>query len=99
MPRTGGAPERTAAMVRHCGHDVKNSREIVVEGRGCGAGRPRAQAARGMFGPGCRIYFRKDEQELMPGLGCDKSTQKADVTRAQESCKAHQEDDRRGKPK
>ena len=52
-----------------------------------------------MFGPGCRIYFRKDEQELMPGLGGDKSTQKADVTRAQESCKAHQEDDRRGKPK
>lgn len=56
--------------------------------------------ARVMFGPGYRIYFGKDGAQLvLLLLGGDKSTQTADVTRAQESWKAYQEDRRRGKTK
>lgn len=56
--------------------------------------------ARVMFGPGYRIYFGKDGQQLvLLLLGGDKSTQAADVARAQESWKAYQEDKRRGKTK
>ena len=56
--------------------------------------------ARVMFGPGYRIYFAKDGAQLvLLLLGGDKSTQMADVARAQESWKAYQEDKRRGKTK
>ena len=56
--------------------------------------------ARVMFGPGYRIYFGKDGAQLvLLFLGGDKSTQMADVARAQESWKAYQEDKRRGKTK
>jgi len=56
--------------------------------------------ARVMFGPGYRIYFAKDGAQLvLLLLGGDKSTQTADVVRAQESWKAYQEDKRRGKTK
>ena len=56
--------------------------------------------ARVMFGPGYRIYFGKDGAQLvLLLLGGDKSTQTADVARAQESWKAYQEDKRRGKTK
>lgn len=53
-----------------------------------------------MFGPGYRIYFAKDGAQLvLLLLGGDKSTQAADVVRAQESWKAYQEGKRRGKTK
>lgn len=53
-----------------------------------------------MFGPGYRIYFGKDGAQLvLLLLGGDKSTQTADVIRAQASWKAYQEDKRRGKTK
>ena len=56
--------------------------------------------ARVMFGPGYRIYFGKDgAQLLLLLLGGDKSTQSADVARAQDSWKAYQEGKRRGKTK
>ncbi len=49
---------------------------------------------------GVRIYFGKDGAQLvLLLLGGDKSTQVADLTRAQESWKAYQEDKRRGKTK
>jgi hypothetical protein len=44
-----------------------------------------------MFGPGYRIYFAKDGAQLvLLSLGDDKSTQAADVARAQEPWKAYQ---------
>ena len=53
-----------------------------------------------MFGPGYRIYFGKDGQQLvLLLLGGDKSTQASDVARAQASWKVYQEDKRRGKTK
>ena len=53
-----------------------------------------------MFGPGYRIYFGKDGAKLvLLLLGGDKSTQTADVRRAQESWKAYQEGKRRGTTK
>jgi putative addiction module killer protein len=53
-----------------------------------------------MFGPGYRIYFGKDDPQLvLLLLGGDKSTQTVDVTRAQESWQAYQEGKRRGKTK
>ena len=53
-----------------------------------------------MFGPGYRIYFGKDGAQLvLLLLGGDKSTQTADVTRAQASWKAYQEGKRRGTTK
>ena len=56
--------------------------------------------ARVMFGPGYRIYFAKDgEQLVLLLLGGDKSTQAADVARAQESWKAYQEGKPHGKTK
>jgi putative addiction module killer protein len=56
--------------------------------------------ARVMFGPGYRIYFGKDGQQLvLLLLGGDKSTQAANVAQAQASWKAYQEDKRRGKTK
>jgi putative addiction module killer protein len=56
--------------------------------------------ARVMFGPGSWIYFAKDGAQLvLLLLGGDKSTQRADVAREQESWKAYQEDKRRGKTK
>ena len=56
--------------------------------------------ARVMFGPGYRIYFAKDGAQLvLLLLGGDKSTQSADVARAQEFWKAYQEGKRRGKTK
>ena len=59
-----------------------------------------AWEARVMFGPGYRIYFAKDGAQLvLLLLGGDKSTQTADVARAQESWQAYQEDKRRGKTK
>ena len=78
--------------------------------RGCSASRPGILAttrvgggvweARVMFGPGYRIYFAKDGAQLvLLLLGGDKSTQTADVARAQESWKTYQEDKRRGKTK
>jgi putative addiction module killer protein len=56
--------------------------------------------ARVMVGPGYRIYFGKDGgQVVLLLLGGDKSTQTADVPRAQASWKMYQEDKRRGKTK
>jgi putative addiction module killer protein len=56
--------------------------------------------ARVMFGPGYRIYFGKEGQQLvLLLLGGDKSTQAGDVAQAQASWKAYQEDKRRGKTK
>ena len=56
--------------------------------------------ARVMFGPGFRVYFGKDGAQLvLLLLGGDKSTQTADVARAQESWKAYQEGKPRGKTK
>ncbi len=56
--------------------------------------------ARVMLGPGYRIYFAKDGAQLvLLLLGGDKSTQSADVVRAQEFWKAYQEGKRRGKTK
>jgi putative addiction module killer protein len=56
--------------------------------------------ARVMFGPGYRIYFGKEGQQLvLLLLGGDKSKQGTDVARAQASWKAYQEDKRRGKTK
>jgi putative addiction module killer protein len=56
--------------------------------------------ARVMFGPGYPIDFAKDGAQLvLLLLGGDKSTQTADVARAQESWKAYQEGKRRGKTK
>jgi putative addiction module killer protein len=56
--------------------------------------------ARVMFGPGYRIYFGKAGAQLvLLLLGGDKSTQTADVRRAQESWKAYQEGNRRGTTK
>jgi putative addiction module killer protein len=53
-----------------------------------------------MFGPGYRIYFGKEGQQLvLLLLGGDKSKQGTDVARAQASWKAYQEDKRRGKTK
>jgi putative addiction module killer protein len=53
-----------------------------------------------MSGPGYRIYFGKDGAQLvLLLLGGDKSTQTADVARAQESWKAYQEGKPRGKTK
>ena len=56
--------------------------------------------ARVMFGPGYRTYFGKDGAHLvLLLLDGEKSTQTADVARAQESWKAYQEGKRRGKTK
>ena len=56
--------------------------------------------ARVMFGPGYRIYFAKDGAQLvLLLLGGDKSTQTADVARAQDLWKAYQEGTPRGKTK
>jgi putative addiction module killer protein len=56
--------------------------------------------ARVMFGPGYRIYFGKDGAQLvLLLLGADKSTQRVDVARAQESWRAYQEGKPRGKTK
>jgi putative addiction module killer protein len=56
--------------------------------------------ARVMFGPGYRIYFAKDGAQLvLLLLGGDKSTQTADVARAQGFWKGYQEGKRRGKTK
>jgi putative addiction module killer protein len=56
--------------------------------------------ARVMFGPGYRIYFAKAGAQLvLLLLGGEKSTQSADVARAQEWWKAYQEGKRRGKTK
>jgi putative addiction module killer protein len=56
--------------------------------------------ARVMFAPGYRIYFGKGRAQLVILLlGADKSTQTADVVRAQESWKAYQEVTRRGTTK
>ncbi len=56
--------------------------------------------ARVMFEPGYRIYFGKDGTQLvLLLLGGDKSTQRADSSRAQESRNAYHEDKRRGKTK
>lgn len=56
--------------------------------------------ARVVFGPGYRIYFAKDGLRLvLLLLGGDKSTQSADIARAQESWKAYQEGKRSGKTK
>lgn len=53
-----------------------------------------------MFGPGYRIYFGKDEAQIvLLLLGGDKSTQSADIAQAQESWKTYQEDNGRGKTK
>ena len=53
-----------------------------------------------MFGPGYRIYFGKDGAQLvLLLLGGDKSTQTADVRRAQKCWKAYQEGKRRGTTK
>lgn len=53
-----------------------------------------------MFGPGYRIHFGKDGAQLvLLLLGGDKSTQRADVARAQKSWKGYQEDKRRGTTK
>jgi putative addiction module killer protein len=59
-----------------------------------------AWEARVMFGPGYRIYFAKDGPQLVILLlGGDKSSQSADVARAQDFWKAYQEGKRRGKTK
>ena len=56
--------------------------------------------ARVVFGPGYRIYFAKDGLRLvLLLLGGDKSTQSADIARAQELWKAYQEGKRSGKTK
>ena len=56
--------------------------------------------ATGTIASAARIYFGKDAAQLvLLLLGGDKSTQMADVARAQESWKAYQEDKRRGKTK
>jgi putative addiction module killer protein len=56
--------------------------------------------ARVMCGPGYRIYLAKDGAQLvLLLLGGDKSTQTADVARAQGLWKAYQEVKRRGKTK
>ena len=56
--------------------------------------------ARVMFGPGTGSTSpRMVRNSCLLLLGGDKSTQTADVTRAQESWKAYQEDKRRGKTK
>ena len=56
--------------------------------------------ARVMFGPGYRIDFGKDGAQLvLLLLGGDKSTQTADVRRAQECWKAYLEGKRRGTTK
>ena len=56
--------------------------------------------ARVMFGPGYRIYFGKDGAQLvLLLLGGDKSTQTADVARAQDSWKAYQKGKPHGKTK
>ena len=56
--------------------------------------------ARVMFGPGYRIYFGKDGAQLvLLLLGGDKSTQMADVARAQACWKVYQEGKPRGKTK
>lgn len=56
--------------------------------------------ARVMFGAGYRIYFGKDgHQVVLLLLGGDKSTQTADIARAQTSWRAYQEDKRGGKTK
>jgi putative addiction module killer protein len=53
-----------------------------------------------MFGPRYRIYFGKGGAQLvLLLLGGNKSTQTADVRRAQESSKAYQEGKRRGTTK
>ena len=53
-----------------------------------------------MFGPGYRIYFGKDGAQLvLLLLGGDKSTQMADVARAQACWKVYQEGKPRGKTK
>lgn len=56
--------------------------------------------ARVMFGPGYRIYFGRDGAQLvLLLLGGDKSTQSANVARAQEFWKAYQKGKPHGKTK
>ena len=56
--------------------------------------------ARVMFGPGYRIYFAKDGAQLvLLLLGGDKSSQTADVARAQDLWTVFQEGKPRGKTK
>jgi putative component of toxin-antitoxin plasmid stabilization module len=62
--------------------------------------RARIQARVLRYSTGYRIYFARDGLKLvLLLLGGDKSTQSADIVRAQEWWKAYQEGRRRGKTK